>query len=375
MADAAPAGPSIARRVAACGATLIEYASVGPWPLGVAFEDDPVRFDEVRNGVPIAKDILSVARELKPDALVVDCMMGAGLVASEVLDIPTAVLVHVLYQPFVSFWGNIAVEVSRCREAFGLEPLGSPALADQLGRAAKVLALMPEEFDYPDAPRSDNTHYVGPIFDPPVPNPPDDLGFDPGDHRPLVLVSLSTTKQRQGEALPPILAALESLPVRGLVTLGGIDAGHHSIPSNVVVHDYLPHAGVLGQVSLVVSHGGLSTVMAALAHGVPLVCIPQGREQPLNAERVAACGAGVNLPIDTGAEAVADAIATVLDEPRYKVAAEAMAALIHDQGGGASALRHIEALVGGATAATKRDSGRDRAGPSLIGLTHPAKRG
>jgi UDP:flavonoid glycosyltransferase YjiC (YdhE family) len=338
MAD----GPS-ADRVAACGAKFLEFSS--SWPDGFTFEEDLALFHEVRNGVRSAEDVLRAARDLEPDVMVVDCMAGAGLVAAEVLGLPTAVLVHVLYQPFVSYWADLSVDVSGCRQALGLAPLGTPAMAEQLSRAAKVLVLVPEEFDYPDAPLADGTHYVGPIFHPRLPDRPADLGFDPSDDRPLVLASLSTTPQRQQEALPAILNALGRLPVRGLLTLGGVDVGALSPPANVVVHDYLPHGGVLDQVSAVISHGGLSTIMAALAHGVPLVCVPQGREQPLNADRVQACGAGINLPMDVEPSAMAEAVSLVLDQPQYRNAARFMATHIQGQGGGASALRHVEALL------------------------------
>ncbi len=347
MADAAPASRASIERVSGAGAKLIEYQSLDPWPAGLSMEEDPGRFDEIRNGVAVAQDVLSAAEGFKPDALVVDCMMGAGLVAAEYLGIPTAVLIHVLYQPFVCYWGDISVDVRRCRESLGMEPLQAPLVAEQLQRMARVLVLVPQAFDYPEAPRAEQTHYVGPILDPKVPELPADLGFDPSDDRPLVLVSLSTTPQRQKEALPPVLEALGRLPVRGLLTLGGIEVGEQTVPENVVVHDYLPHRGLLGQVAAVVSHAGLSTVMAALAEGVPLVCIPQGREQPLNAERVVACGAGMNLPIDASTEAIAEAVSTVLDDPIYRHGALAMRELIEREGGGASATRHVEALLEG----------------------------
>jgi MGT family glycosyltransferase len=331
---------------AACGAELVEFPSVGAWPPGRTFEDDPVRFEEIRNGVPIANDVLDAARDIQPDVMVVDCMSGAGFVASERLDIPTAVLVHVLYQPFISWWADLAVDTSRIREALGLQPLGSPSMIEQLERAAKVLVLTPESFDFAGAPRTDETHYVGPIFHPRVPVPPDDLGFSPSDQRPLVLVSLSTTSQRQDEALPPILEALSRLPVRGLLTLGGVDARVPlTVPPNVAVRDHVPHDSIMGQVSAVVSHGGLSTVMTSLAHGVPLVCIPQGRDQPLNAERVEACGVGINLPIDADPQVIADAVSAVLDQPGFREAARSMSTLIGRSGAGGTAVSHVEALL------------------------------
>ena len=63
---------------------------------------------------------------------------------------------------------------------------------------------------------------------------------------PWILLSLSTTLQRQTEALPTMLEAVESLPVRVLLTLGGvipIDAV--PVPTNVTVRDFVAHDMVL----------------------------------------------------------------------------------------------------------------------------------
>ena len=58
---------------------------------------------------------------------------------------------------------------------------------------------------------------------------------------------------------------------------------------------YIPHRALLPHAQLVVTHGGIGTIMAAFDAGVPLVCLPLGRGQPGNAARVAELGAGVAL--------------------------------------------------------------------------------
>jgi MGT family glycosyltransferase len=161
-----------------------------------------------------------------------------------------------------------------------------------------------------------------------------------------VLISLSTTIEGQREALPPIFEAMTRLSVRGVLTLGGVlPSDEIRAPSNIDVLDYVPHASVLPQVSAVVCHGGLGTVMSALAHGVPLVCIPQGREQPLNAERVQACGAGVMVPRDASASTIAEALRVVIEDPAYRVAAGRVAARIGEAGAGADASLLVEELL------------------------------
>ena len=275
---------SMAPRAAAAGVGFATYPSVPPWPPGLAFEDAlEERLLPALAGPGTRDDILTEAKSFAPDVVVVDCMMGAGLEAAHELGLPRAVLVHLPYSAFMYEWGDEAARAEKARF---------------LGEAGAVLALVPPGFDKP-CPLPANTRYVGPITDP-NPRPPLDrrdagLLAEPGD--PWVLLSLSTTLQGQAAALPPMLDAVAALPVRVLLTLGGaLPASAVDPPPNVTVRGFVPHHLVLPHMAAVISHGGLSTITAALTAGVPLVCIPQGRDQSDNAERVAASGVGGPSP-------------------------------------------------------------------------------
>jgi len=77
-----------------------------------------------------------------------------------------------------------------------------------------------------------------------------------------------------------------------------------------------------------VCHGGTGTTLGGLAAGVPMVVVPQFADQPNNAARVAATGAG--LAIGDGedwlvtAEEVRAAVTEVLAGPSYRTAATAL---------------------------------------------------
>ena len=74
---------------------------------------------------------------------------------------------------------------------------------------------------------------------------------------------------------------------------------------------------------MVVCHGGSGSVVSALAHGLRLLLIPMGADQPLNAARCAALGiARVLDPIAATAETVREAASMVLADPSYRRAAE-----------------------------------------------------
>jgi len=85
--------------------------------------------------------------------------------------------------------------------------------------------------------------------------------------------------------------------------------------------------------------------MASLARGVPLVCIPQGRDQGLNAQRVTECGVGVCVSADATPEIIAGAIRHVLGDGGYLARARSMSELIAQTGAGHAAVQQLESLL------------------------------
>ena len=78
----------------------------------------------------------------------------------------------------------------------------------------------------------------------------------------------------------------------------------------------------------VVTHAGHGTVLKALAAGVPLVCMPLGRDQKDNAARVLRLHAGVRVSKRASAGGIAAAVRQVLDQPAYRRAARRFAATL-----------------------------------------------
>src|SRR4029079_9989085 len=86
-------------------------------------------------------------------------------------------------------------------------------------------------------------------------------------------------------------------------------------PGNVRVVSAAPHRDVLCEASAVVTHAGHGTVLKTLSAGLPLVCIPMGRDQHANTTRVLRLGAGVRVGRRAPATRIAAAIRYVLEEP------------------------------------------------------------
>jgi len=130
------------------------------------------------------------------------------------------------------------------------------------------------------------------------------------------------------EVISPLLRELATLDVDIVVTLGLIaDPQQFEVDhSRVTFVPFTPLADLLSDVDAVLTHGGAGTTLSALAAGIPLVVTPQGADQFVQAERVAAAGAGIALqPGEVTPQATAAAVQTVLTEFRIRAAAAAVA--------------------------------------------------
>ena len=147
--------------------------------------------------------------------------------------------------------------------------------------------------------------------------------------RPLVYVTLGTVFNRP-ELLRQLLDGLDG-SVSALVTTGrNVDPESlGSWPPNVRVERFVPQEQVLPRCAAVVAHAGSGSVRGALAHGLPLVLVPQGADQFDNAARCEAVGAAVVVrPEELTAAAVRLALKRVLDEPSFAEAARRVQAEI-----------------------------------------------
>ena len=144
----------------------------------------------------------------------------------------------------------------------------------------------------------------------------------------LVYVTFGTIFNEVDDGFRAAVLGAAAAAEEVLVTVGpeGDPAAVGAVPDNVRVERYVPQAEVLPGSAAVVTHGGSGTVLAALAHGVPLLCLPRGADQFSNARNVAQVGAGaVLLGADTTQEAVRAGLTEILGSPAIATAAGALA--------------------------------------------------
>ncbi len=177
------------------------------------------------------------------------------------------------------------------RRELGLGPVRS--IGDVYLAADAVLAYTAEPFEYPRTDWPAKVHLVGPgLWEPQAPRP---AWLDTID-RPLVLMTCSTLFQNDRPLAELACEAFAGEPFEVVVTTADVDAAGLTPPPNVRIERFVPHGPVLERASCVVCHAGMGITQKALAHGVPIVAVPFGRDQPEVARRVEVAGAGVRLP-------------------------------------------------------------------------------
>ncbi|MEV4223298.1 glycosyltransferase [Nonomuraea sp. NPDC049725] len=318
-----------------------------------------------------ARDTLAELRAHPADVLVSDFSLLGTLTAGEAAGIPVAALGTTLY-PFATPgappfgpglkpatgplarlrdrivaemtlrpWAKGLPALNAARTANGLRPVESVISA--FSRVDRFLVLSPRALDYPGRRFPDHVRHAGPRLDDPV--WVGELELPPGD-APLALVSLSSTFMNQRALLDRIAQALGTLPVRGLLTTGpAVDPATVRAPGNVLVTATAPHSAVLPHAALTITHAGHGTAVKSLAAGVPLVCVPLGRDQGEVARRVEHAGAGLVVGKGASARTIARAAGRVLHDGSYRREARRLADEIAAETAADLAVAELESLA------------------------------
>jgi UDP:flavonoid glycosyltransferase YjiC (YdhE family) len=295
-----------------------------------AEEANAIVVGEIFGGLNVRAMLPSLSaacEEWRPDAVVREQAELASAIAAERHGIPHA---------------RLGVSMAGLDE-MALEFAGPGLDAQQPGAAEAIwtspyLTLVPASLEDPHAARPPATYrFRDPAAagsDEPLPD------WWTGDSRPLVYVSFGTeagAMPAAGALYAAVFEAAAELPARVLLTLGSHDVeAPGPAPSNLRVESWVAQANVLAHADAVVSHGGFGTTLGAVGAGLPLVVVPLFGDQPANAARIEAAGAGVAVWPDPAAPyeairssidpvALRTAVEQVLGEPGYRQTARRLA--------------------------------------------------
>lgn len=281
-----------------------------------------------------ATDLLPLCGEWRPDLLVCEETDFGAMVVAERLGLPHATVLVTASGGFVRP-AIVVPPLDEVRAEHGLPP--DPELA--MPSRHLVLSPFPPSLRDPAFPLPVTTHLLR------LRSP----GPSTRDGVPTVHFTLGTIfNVESGDLFQRVVAGLRALPIRLVVTVGrDVDPAELGPqPPHVRIERYVPHAELLPQCILVVSHGGSGSVLDALAHGLPMVLLPMGADQPLNAARCEALAVARTLDaLSATPRAVADAVVRVLEDATYRRAAERVRDEIAALPGPEHAVRLFEQLA------------------------------
>ncbi|MFE7415476.1 glycosyltransferase, partial [Streptomyces laurentii] len=139
-----------------------------------------------------------------------------------------------------------------------------------------------------------------------------------GGAKPKVLLSFGTVFAEPA-VLRPVIDALA--PEADLVVTLGLTAtaaDYGDGLDHVEFVGFTPLAELLRGIDLVVTHGGAGTTLGTISRGLPMVVVPQGADQFVQAAAVAGARAGVAVLPPAGPEDVVRAVTEVLGSTEYR---------------------------------------------------------
>jgi MGT family glycosyltransferase len=223
-----------------------------------------------------------------------------------------------------------AVErLNRVLHELGVDPVPLTLFDSVIGFADAYMQLTVPSFEFPrEIPATVNFVGTPPMITKQAPLPA--WANDLDGSRKVVLVTQGTVANHNFDLLvAPTLAALANEPdLLVVVTAGGrpVDAIPGRIPGNARVASYLPFEWLLPKVDVLVTNGGYGSVNQAMSSGIPLVTAGMTEDKADVNARVAWSGVGINLATNEPTQAaLREALRTVLDTPRYRTRAAAMA--------------------------------------------------
>jgi zeaxanthin glucosyltransferase len=194
---------------------------------------------------------------------------------------------------------------------------------------APELILCPFEFDFPQAYGS-SLHYIGAMMD---------YERKEQDHfpwerirpdLPLIYCSMGSqhSSQTSSRLFQMVIQVMRNFPgLQCVISLGrrNSDKEFQNLPENAIVVEWTPQLSLLEKARVMITHGGLGSIKESIFYNTPMLVIPQGRDQPGNAARVAYHQLGLlQNPSQVTPETISRDIKVLLEDTKYQHNVQAM---------------------------------------------------
>lgn len=344
--------PEFAERIVETGAEFVPFESrlpFGDWP------QDPIAAAEVflDDAMRVLPQVRAFYDHDPADLYLGDIGSYAGRVVAESQGRP-----FTQFSPTFVAWHGYEQEVGAALKALpGAEAYQEKFAAwlaecgatttdpdDFSGRPTRSIALIPRAMQ-PNADRVDEERvtFVGPCFG----TRADAEWRRPDNTRRIALVSLGSQFTRQPGFYRRCAEAFGALSDWHLVLQIGrlTDPGElGDLPPNVEIHSWVPQLSILRQAELFITHAGMGGCGEGLLTGTPMIAVPQGVDQFMNADRLVELGVARRLDTDAATvDALRTAITTLPCDPTVARRCAELRAAAEAEGGTHRAATLVEA--------------------------------
>lgn len=117
-------------------------------------------------------------------------------------------------------------------------------------------------------------------------------------------------------------------------------------PEHFIISPYVPQLEVLRHSDVFITHGGMNSVNEGIHFNVPLVVLPQDKDQPAVAQRLTELQAGYRITKDQiNVQSLRGAVDEVMSNAAYKEGVQKINDSFQQSGGTEEALAKIDAYL------------------------------
>jgi zeaxanthin glucosyltransferase len=204
--------------------------------------------------------------------------------------------------------------------------------------------LAPQEIEFLSKPIKANQHYLGLMTDTQEQTLPDNLqdfvNQAKSQNKKVVYASLGTlhnvhTKGKSEQFFEKLLSIFEAKNDYYLILSVGKELKNtlKTQAKHIKILETVPQRGLLKDVDVFITHGGLNSVLESAYAGIPMLLVPLNNkwDQNGNAARVVYHGLGIKANLQDNKEAIENTINELLNNAIYQQKAEAFSKELYEK--------------------------------------------
>ena len=216
-------------------------------------------------------------------------------------------------------------------------------------KPSKLNIVLTSRYFQPEQETFDETClFIGPT--PTVPSKDDTFPISQLEtcNKPIIYATLGTVFNKWIDFFKNVILAFKNTNYLVVMSTGNKKTLEllGPVPENFIVRDFVPQSEVLKYADLCIAHGGMSSISDGISLGVPMLLVPLGADQFINAYRLQELGAGkVLTKKDATAENLKREATLVLGDKTLKAEVKKIQESFITAGGPSRAVEEVERLL------------------------------